>query len=257
MFRKILVISLFVLICILFSGYFYCADRCVANLGTPLSGEDIKVIITNRQGQNFVSESELAERIKPAVVGKTIEDLNINALEDFLCGSSAICKAQAYVQHPSTIVLEVTQRNPVVRFQNESSGFYCDSSGYILPLLGRITLDLPIVGGKFPFKTPKRYDGYPESGREWLLKLIHLSEAIRNNPYWSREVEQIWVENTGDVVIYTRSGNEKFIFGSLDDSDAKLTKMAGYYRTIKPKGLAAGKHYTTVNLKYRDQIICK
>ena len=59
------------------------------------------------------------------------------------------------------------------------------------------------------------------------------------------------------MVLYTRSGDEKFIFGSLNDIDDKLTKMAGYYRTIKPQAKAKGKTYKTVNLKYKDQIICK
>ena len=257
MFRKILVIFIFVLICTLFSGYFYCADRYAAQQGGMLACNDIKVIITNSQSQNFISESEIADMVRPAIKSMTMKDVSINSLEQHLCKSSAICKAEAYIQHPATLVLEVVQRNPVVRFQTEKGGFYCDSTGYILPLLGRITLDLPIVGGRLPFKVPASTDGYPESGRQWLESMLCLTEAIRNNPYWSKEIEQIWVENNGEITLYTRSCNEKFIFGSLNDPEDKLTKMAGYYRTIRPKALAQGKHYNVINLKYKDQIICK
>lgn len=257
MFRKILVIFMFVLICVLFSGYFYCADRYAAQQAGPLSGDNIKVIITNGQSQNFISESEIVEMVRPAVKNMTMKEISINSLEQHLCNSSAICKAEAYIQHPATLVLEVAQRNPVVRFQTDKGGFYCDSSGYVLPLLGRITLDLPIVSGKLPFKVPATRDGYPETGREWLGSLLQFTEQIRNNPYWSKEIEQLWVEDNGDVVVYTRSCNEKFIFGSLNDSGDKLTKMAGYYRTIRPKALAEGKQYEVINLKYKDQIICK
>ena len=154
-------------------------------------------------------------------------------------------------------MLEVTQRNPVARFQTSAGGFYCDSSGFILPLLGRVTLDLPVVSGRMMFDAPAGLSGYPTRGRDYLENLLHLTEAIRNNSYWSREIEQIWVEENSDIVLYTRSCDEKFIFGGLNDIEDKLTKMAGYYRTIKPQAKAKGKTYTTVNLKYKDQIICK
>ena len=58
-------------------------------------------------------------------------------------------------------------------------------------------------------------------------------------------------------MLYTRSCSEKFILGSAGDAAAKLEKMAGYYRTIRPEAARKGKTYTTVNLKFKNQIICK
>ena len=72
MFRKILVIFIFVVICTLFSGYFYCADRYAAQQAVPLSGDNIKVIITNSQSQNFISEGEVADMVRPAVKNMTV-----------------------------------------------------------------------------------------------------------------------------------------------------------------------------------------
>ncbi|MBO4557599.1 MAG: hypothetical protein J5693_03205 [Bacteroidales bacterium] len=257
MFRKILVILGFVVVCALFSGYFYCADRYAAQQAKQLKCDKINVIITNSQAQNFVSESEVAGMVRPAALGKKLGDLNINALENYLCQTSAICKAEAYVSTPSTLNLEVTQRNPVARFMTPQGGFYCDSSGYILPLLGKVTLDLPVVSGKLMFRTPAGGSGFPKEGGPWLKDMLTLTETIRSNPYWSREVVQIWVNEASDMVLYTRSCDEKFIFGSLTDIDAKLEKMAGYYRTIRPSAAKNGKKYSVVNLKYKDQIICK
>ena len=257
MIRKILVILGFVVICTMLSGYFYCADRYAATQSSSTRCDKIDVIITNGQSQNFISESEVADMVRRSAIGKKPSDINIYSLEQRLCNSSAICKAEAYMRAPSTLVLEVTQRNPVVRFQTSGGGFYCDSSGFILPLLGKVTLDLPVVSGKLMFDTPDNLSGYPTRGKKWLEDMINLTETIRNNSYWSREIEQIWVDDNSDVVLYTRSCDEKFIFGGLDDVDAKLNRMAGYYRTIRPEAKAKGKTYKTVNLKFKDQIICK
>ena len=65
------------------------------------------------------------------------------------------------------------------------------------------------------------------------------------------------MEDNSDIVLYTCSCSEKFIFGSARDAASKLEKMAGYYRTIRPMAQKENKHYNTVNLKYKDQIICK
>lgn len=257
MFKKILVIFGLLVVCALFSGYFYCAERYTARELQDVRCTGIDVVISNGRAQNFITEGEVADMVRNHVIGKKMGDINTFDLEERLCSSSAICKAEAYLQGPSTLVLEVTQRLPVARFQRDGGGFYCDSSGYILPLLGKVTLDLPVVSGKLPFSIPASGSGYPEKGREWLRGMISLTETIRNNSYWSREVEQIWVEDNTDVVLYLGSCNEKFILGSLNDIDDKLEKMAGYLRTIKPMAQKDNKHYTSVNLKYKDQIICK
>ena len=257
MIRKILVIVGFVAICAMLSGYFYCADRYASTQTASLKCDKIDVIITNDRQQNFISEGEVADMVRRYAVGKKPDDINIHSLEQRLCNSSAICEAEAYMIAPSTLVLEVTQRNPVARFQTSQGGFYCDSSGFILPLLGKVTLDLPVVSGRMMFDIPDNLSGYPTRGKQWLEDMLCLTEKIRNNSYWSREIEQIWVEDNSDVVLYTRSCDEKFILGGLDDIDGKLTKMAGYYRTIRPEAKKAGKSYKTVNLKFKDQIICK
>ncbi len=257
MFKKILVILGSVVVCAIFSGYFWCAGRYARQQAGLERCGHIDVIITNPQVQNFISEDEVAGMVESDAVGVRTGEIDTYAIERKLCLSSAVCKAEAYIKCPSTLTLEVTQRNPVVRFMTPSGGFYCDSSGYLLPLLGKVTLDLPVVSGHIPLEMPGIRGGYPESGRQWLADMLDLCELIRINSYWSKEIEQIWVEGNYDIVLYTRSCDEKFIFGSAHDAADKLRKMAGYYRTIRPEARAKGKNYTTVNLKYKDQIICK
>lgn len=257
MFRKIMTIAGLLAACAVFSGYFYCVNRYGAQQTGDLCCRDIKVMITNPQPQNFISEEQVAAMVRDYALGSRIDELNIHSLENLLCTSSAICASQVYIEAPATLTLEVTQRNPTVRFQTPKGGFYCDSSGFILPLLGRVTLNLPTVAGSLPFSVPEGGSGYPAGGLESLRALIGLCNAIRTNAYWSREVEQIWIEPNSDIVLYTKSCSEKFILGSADDAQSKLKKMAGYYRTIRPQAAANGKTYSTVNLKFKNQIICR
>ena len=109
MFRKILVIVGFVVVCALFSGYFYCADRYARQQTAGVRCDKIDVVITNSNAQDFISKEEVTEMVRSAAIGKKMDEINIHGLEQRLCASSAICKAEAYLRMPSTLSLEVTQ----------------------------------------------------------------------------------------------------------------------------------------------------
>ena len=92
MFKKILVILCLVVVCAIFSGYFYCAGRYSASQTALERCNNIDVIITNPQQQNFIGEGEVADLVRNVVMGKQIESINTYALEERLCASSAICQ---------------------------------------------------------------------------------------------------------------------------------------------------------------------
>ena len=51
-----------------------------------------------------------------------------------------------------------------------------------------------------------------------------------------------------------RRGKERFIFGPPVDFEAKFDRISRYYTSILPLN---GVGYTTVNVKYNGQIVCR
>jgi hypothetical protein len=63
------------------------------------------------------------------------------------------------------------------------------------------------------------------------------------------------VNEDGDLVMVPRTGGEKFIFGKPDKAEDKFSRISKYYTAIVPsKGEG---FYTTVNVKYDGQIVCR
>lgn len=260
MFRRILIIFGLMVICALFSGYFYHTGRYTAEYEADLRCNSIQVTFKGNPRQKFITEDDLKEVVASSVIGKTVSEIDTEELEKTVSETGVICHAEIYVSQPSVLVMEVEQRNPIVRINTDSFSCYADSSGYLLPLMDDIILDLPIISGHLPLVAQQDLRGFPISGRDWLHHTLTLTETVRRNSYWGSEIEQIWVNADSDFVLFTRSMPESFIFGQIGDRNdiqEKLEKMAGYYRTIRPMAEGNNIHYKTVNLKYKDQIICK
>lgn len=208
-----------------------------------VSEEDVKSFITNYYGD---------------FVGERIDSLNLDRIERVLNRQSAIKQSQAYTTSDGILHITIKEREPVVRFQSSSSfGFYADAEGYIFPLQKAYSPLVPVVTGAFPLRVGPGYKGEvstPEE-KQWLLGCIGLIEQIQGSRLWEGKVSEINIKEDGDFVLIFREGRERFIFGGAEDAAAKFGKIEKYYKYIKPS--KPDNYYHTVNLKYKDQIICR
>lgn len=214
---------------------------------------DVHVTIKDSLDNGFIKPDEVKELIGTDILGLKLDSVNTYDIEQSLVGKNVIATANAYVTYNGKLVVEVTQRKPVVRIQTESFGCFSDETGFILPLNTRHPLNLPVVTGNLPIEIDENFRGYTDNP-QWMNNLIHITEYIRNNAYWCDEIEQICVESNGDLVFYPKARDFKILFGGLDNMDRKFSKLVAFYKTILKD---ESKKYTIINLRYKDQIICK
>lgn len=254
MFKKILAILFCVVVTSIFGAYFFFVSKLEAKQKPSLICDNIEIVIQDNLDKNFISVPEIRAMVEDSVLGKALLDINCDGLEKQLSGTSVINQAQAYIIYPDKLVISVNQREPVVRFVDNHNSFYCDANGFVLPLTVKRALNLPIITGEFPIVIDPEFRGN-YSDNSWLMEMISLSEKIRNNAYWSNEIEQIDVLSDGDIVLYPRKRPFTIQFGDASGADSKLEKLAIFYKTILPT--EEGSKYTKVNLQYKNQIICK
>lgn len=173
---------------------------------------------------------------------RRLDSLNVHEIKLAVEKEDAIKNCEAWISDMGTLNLHIYQRQPVVRFQNGENGFYADKDGVTFPLQARHTEKVMIVDGRLP-----------QDNQEWIDNTIRLVEYIGESRIWNGVIIQIHVEKNGDMVLIPGSGKERFIIGKPDKIEDKFSRMEKYYRSIAP----LGKNYTTINLKYADQIICK
>ena len=163
--------------------------------------------------------------------------------------------AQVFAADHQTLTARLTQRKPVIRFDNGQEKWYADPSGYLFPVTHSV--DVPVVTGKIPLALTARFKGEtPRESQAWMAGMIELARYIDSKPYLQREIAQIDIAPGGDIVLYTRTAGPSIIFGDSGDYEAKFQKLDAWWRNIVPQ-IEPGKTYKTINLKYNQQIICK
>ena len=211
-------------------------------------------------GLRVVSEEDVKQYIAKnygAYVGQRLDSIRLDRIEEMLDTQSAVHKCQAFITDDRILHVHLEQRMPVVRFKNGSEWYYADGKGYVFPLQSGYPARLPIIDGNVPLTIPAGYKGQltDESERRWIFGVIEMAGNMTRSKVWTENVAQIHVDPDGDLIMIPRQGKETFIFGSPFESKEKLKKMGDYYKYIVPE---KGKDfYSTINLKYDNQIICK
>jgi len=258
MFKKILVIIGIIILFAIMSAYFVYADKLATEGEKKMVCKDIKVVILDSLSTRFVKKDEVLDMIEKncPVIGINISEINTFNIEKLLNTKSAISNSQAYVKLPDLLVVEVTQRKPVIRIQNYDCGYYVDNSGYIFGLLDSFSSYVPIITGNIPLEFERNFRGYPvDEDKKWIESALNLVRYIENDTFWSKQIEQIYIEKNGDIILSPKIGEQKIIFGNFYDIDEKFKKLSAFYNSIIPE--VGWKRYSSVNIKYKNQIICK
>ena len=189
-------------------------------------------------------------------LGLRLDSVDLRRVEAVIDGKSAVRKSEAWLTDDGVLHISVTQREPVVRFQSASGGYYADATGFLFPLQLRHTARVPVVDGALPLKLGKDFKGEPgtEKERQWVLAVIDLVRYLGERKEWNDLVGQITVDKNGNLVLIPREGTERFIFGTPTGIDAKFDRIRKYYESVAPSRETP---YKTVDVRFDGQIICR
>ena len=214
-------------------------------------------IVVDGEGNRVLDERDVLALLEEGngILGQKADSIDLYAIEGRLSQCGEILSNQVFRTIDGKLRIDVAHRRAALRIVCPSGTFYSDPSGYLFPL--RHAVDAPVVTGKIPLQIGSRHQGPPRSEPEvaWLRDMLSLGRYIEGHDYWQRQVAQIDVEAGGDLALYMNTGEERFLFGAPDEIEAKFEKIGLYYRGIAP--LRKNHPYRCVNLKYKNQIVCK
>lgn len=259
MLRKIL-ISLVVLLAVGAMGaYFFFAQMLYSKGKSAQVCREINVTLLDSLQNRFVTEDEviaIMDGFMGESIGKSVDEIDLHLAEKLLNQRSAIKESQVSITRSGELRIDITQRKPVLRIQTENGGFYVDQTQYIFPLVSTFTSYVPVVSGHIPLHIGQEHRGKAtDDGENWMEKIMELGNFMGNDPFWNAQIEQIYVDSNGDIILSPRVGEHRIIFGDLKDIETKFNKLYTFYKNIVP---AEGwDKYSSVNLKYKGQIVCK
>lgn len=220
---------------------------------------EIKVVILDSAQNRFVNSDDVIDIINDfygKIKGRRVDSINLSGLEELLNKRCMIRKSQAFLNIDGKMVINITQRKPIIRIESSNGGFYIDDTKYIFPLAENFTSYVPVVSGHIPVELYNGYRGnaLPEI-EGWIDGIYNLAVYLQDNPFWAAQIEQIYVADNGDLYLSPRVGDQQIVFGDLNNIEKKFDKLASFYNNVIPS--VGWLKYNIVNLKYKGQIVCK
>ncbi len=202
---------------------------------------EISDSVTNR----FITGEEIRaltlERY-PGILGRLADDINTEDMELFFEKHPAIENCEVYCTLGGVLHVEVEQKEPVLRvFDRTNKSYYLDREGMKMPLSLKHTAHVLVANGHID-RLKNRGD------------LFDLAQFINGDLFWRSQIEQIYVDSKGELVLVPRVGDHLIEFGSIENMAVKFRNLKALYQN--GWDVREWNMYRKVSLKYNGQIVC-
>lgn len=221
-----------------------------------LACRQLHIKLDNDQGLFFVDEEDVRKAFTKLCghqpEGKAIKTLDMAKLEEELENNPYIANADLYADIQGDLHVSITQKIPLLRIINNNGvSFYIDKKGYKIPVSSKFTSRIPVATGHID---PTQVSNGRVADSTVLNDLYQLALFIENNPFRNALVEQIYVDERGEFEIIPMIGSHSILIGRANDLEGKFKRLMIFYKEVLTN--VDESQYRTVNVKYKDQIIC-
>ena len=214
----------------------------------------------------FVEEDDIRKLIAGhfgQVENTPLKNIDVNYLERLVYTNPWVSRAEVYLSINGVVDVEIEQRQPILRIINKNEeSFYMDSNGKLMLWNPNFTPRVLIATGNISenFEAWKNANASEIINNDTLKThtvlddFYAMARFILADEFWSAYVEQIYLNNHGEIELVPKVGNHKIIFGTSDQMEEKFWKL----KTLYKEGLnyTGWENYDTLNLKFQNQVVC-
>jgi cell division protein FtsQ len=224
----------------------------------------ILVTVTDSMRNQFITAKDIEQHVhtlEKKIMGEPLDQINTRTIEHSLKKMPAIESVEAYVDVEGALHIEVQQRTPIVRIVNEKGeSYYLDAKGYIIPLQDSYTPLVLVANGhiveNFEWQRQTTIFGkrQQENQSRTLQEVYRMALHIHKDAFWSKQIEQVYVNRKGEYELIPRVGAHLILLGEADNFDSQLDQLWAFYQQGLNK--VGWNRYEIINLKFRNQIVC-
>ena len=212
---------------------------------------DVAVEVTpSRDGTFFIEGSDVVERLDAgpygALVGQSVDALDLQALERFVEADPFVQKADLHTDFEGRLRVSVEQATPVLRVHDRrGADYYYADDGSVLPLSKRGAARVPVLTGDVrPFA---RALADSTAAEPYVL-----ARALAADELYGPLIEQIEMRD-GAYTLVPKLGRTSYLLGDLTDLPGKLHRLRAFLETVTPQ--AGFDAYRRVDLRYDGQVV--
>ena len=228
---------------------------------------DVSIEIDNQpSGVYFIDKQDVITMLNDRALyplGKRVEDVDTRKIESLLDDYPYVYNAEVYVDVKGRFFIDVKQRKAMLRVINyKGEHFYMDSAGALMPVSDQYIARVPVASGNIigsPLFTEVSpiladEDSVVRSRHQLMDSLYMIADYITKDAVLTALVQQIYVTPEHEFELIPNVGRQKILFGTVEDMEDKFNRLIVFYQKgIIRRGWDA---YETINLKYKDQVIC-
>jgi len=199
------------------------------------------------KGSHFVTTDELHQQIKiPA--GISPDSLNFMDIIRRIENIDYVRHADINIEPSGSLIIQITEREPLALLTNGNSMVYIDRDGIRLPVVLGKPVDVPILYG---FETQPLSDTLKSNS---FISVRNFLLQMNSRPVANATISEIgWTQKNGIVAMSAENG-VKLIFGKSNYETRLRNWEAFYGEIVRSKGI---KGMQSVDLRFRGQIVTK
>jgi cell division protein FtsQ len=222
----------------------------------------IEITIVDSSDYHFVTKRDILNTIlknNGNIIGKPLKEIKMDEIENTMSGYRELKTAEVFMSIDGTLHIIGDQRTPVMRVMPDNGGdYYVDDEGVVIRRRNLYTPRLHIVEGNVNISQAmlNGISVLDTSIKNSILKdIFYLVNYIKRDDFWSAQIDQIFVNGNDEIDLIPRVGNHIVHLGSTENFEGKLSNLQAFYEKVMPE--VGWNKYSTINLAFKDQIVCK
>jgi cell division protein FtsQ len=213
----------------------------------------LDVVVRDSLEYRLIKDKDIRNMIQadyPQLAGVPLSSLDVADIEKNLHKVPAIKDVQVFKTVNGRLVVELSQRTPIARVEDKDHRhYYLDREGNVIPAVSGYAPHILLFNGQIDGTLRKQ-----ENVRDAMEGLMAMANYIANDPFWSAQIVQVYVDRQGGFELIPRVGAQIILFGDASRLEEKFFKLETLYR----KGFrqVGWNQYEIINLKYNNQVIC-
>jgi cell division protein FtsQ len=222
----------------------------------------VVIDISDSSDYHFVTKRQLfnlAYANNYRIAGKPVKEVSASTIESRINVLRELKKAEVYITIDGLVHIYVEQRTPIMRVMPGDGGdFFVDEDGVVVRRRNLYNPRLHIVEGNVNISSAmlNGISVLDTAIKHSILKDIYqLVNYINDDKFWSAQIDQIYVDSNDEIDLIPRVGNQMIHLGSAENYEGKLRNLQAFYDKVLPE--VGWNKYSTINLEFKDQIVCK
>jgi hypothetical protein len=176
----------------------------------------------------------------------SIRDLNLMDMEAMLEEDDRVKEAEIYIDNKDRLYIVIEQKIPIVRiFSKSNTTYYLDIDGNEIPAYRGATIRVPVASGNIEDYNSKLIAANKKSN---LKDVFDLAKYIYEDEFLSALIEQIDVQDNGEIMMVPKVGRQKLDFGHVENMEERFEKLKVLYRGGMEQ--VGWRKYDVLTLKY-------